>query len=343
MKGDPAGADVESHEARTTADPSGADADTPEANVVVSAEVVTGKARDDSVHRAGALGDIDPADFVPLHEVLSPPPVPYAAIAATCVSVLLLFVIALVGLGSPSRDGDLTEGQVLLEGQDVAAGDTVTADLAEQVVVDVVDLPSEGRDARFVELGLSVAGLPLGASTAGALPPGGEGATDFGVRSLRVITGGELTGDLRFLDANGDVVAHQKFGLDVDQPWYQTAAALGGLTLLLFVIAYAISVAAPLWLGRHRRSAGIALTWLGGIAGLTIQAICWAAGGSEPTLFSVIVVAALGAAAGAAGSWSLFRMRRRHRLLEAGAVKSPLEQAQLDDVPDEKVKAGSSS
>jgi hypothetical protein len=312
-------------------------------SLLVSSEVVTGKARDGSVHRGRDLGDIDPADFVPLHEVLSPPPVPYAAIAATCASVVLLLVIALVGLGTPSRDGDLTEGQVLLEGQDIAAGAAVTADLAEQVVVDIVDLPAEARDARFVELRLSAAGLPLGTSTAGALPPGGEGTTDFGVRTLRVITGGELTGDLRFLDANGDLVDHQEFGLDVDQPWYQTAAALGGLTLLLFVIAYAISVAAPLWLGRHRRSAGIALTWLGGIAGLTIQAIFWAAGGPEPTLLSVIVVAALGAAAGAAGSWSLFRMRRRHRLLEAGAVKSPLEQAQADDAPEDKVKAGSSS
>ena len=344
MRGDAAGADVEAHETRMRGDAAGADVEAPEADVVMSSEVVTGKARDDSVHRAGDLGDIDPADFVPLHEVLSPPAVPYAAIAATCAAVLLFLVISLVGLGSPSRDGDFTEGQVLLEGQDIAAGETVTADLAEQVVVDIVDLPAEAGDARFVELRLSAAGLPLGASTAGVLPPGGEGTTDFGVRSLRVITGGELTSDLRFLDANGDLVDHQEFGLDVDQPWYQTAAALGGLTLLLFVTAYAISVAAPLWLGRRRRSAGIALTWLGGIAGLTIQAIFWALGGPEPTLLSMIVVAALGAASGAAGSWSLFRMRRRHRLLEAGAVKDPLERAQLDDVEtEEKVKAGSSS
>jgi hypothetical protein len=219
----------------------------------------------------------------------------------------------------------------------------VSVDLSEQVVVDVVDLPPEAQNATSIELRLSAGGLALGTSTAGELPPTGEGTTDFGVRSLRVITGGELTGNLRFLDENGDVVEHHEFGLDVDQRWYQTAAALGGLALLLFVVAYSISVATPLWLGRHSRSAGIALTWLGGIAGLIVLAIVWAAGGPEPTLLTMIVVGALGATAGAAGSWSLFRIRRRRRLLEGDASQSRHEQIQPDDAPEEKVKVGSAS
>ena len=276
----------------------------------------------DSLHRGGDLGDIDPADFVPVHEVLSPPPVPVNTIVLAVVSAALLLVIAFIGLGSVRHGGDFAEGQLLLGGQDVAAGETVTADFGEQVVVDIHDLPEEAEAATEVELRLSAGGVSFGTSSSGPMPATGRGTTDFGLRSLRILTGGELTGDLRFLDESGDVVASQDFTVDIQRPWYQTAAALGGLTILLIVLAYAISVATPLWLGRRRRSAGIALTWLGGFAGLAVLALGWSRGGPEPTVLSAVAVALLGAVVGAAGSWSLFRMRRRRRLLDGGEVQS---------------------
>jgi serine/threonine protein kinase len=309
-------------------------------DVAVRPDVVMGRSDHEDVRRGGDLGDLEPADFVPVHEVLSPPPVPYAALAGVLVAAVLLVVVALIGLGSVNRGGDLAEGQVLLNGQDVAADGPVTVDLAEQVDVDIVELPPEVQAADSVELRLSAGGLPLGASTAGQLPPSGPGTTDFGARSLRVITGGELTGDLRFLDASGEVVGHQEFALDVDEPWYQTATAIGGLLLLLFVAVYAISVAAPLWLGRRSRSAGIALTWLGGIAGFTVLMLSWALGGPEPTLFSALTAVVLGAVIGAAGSWALFRMRRRRRLLSGGVLQSRHTQGEPFEP---KVKAGTAS
>ncbi len=297
----------------------------------------------DSVRHGAELGDVDPADFVPVHEVLRPPPVPYAAIASAVLAGLLVLLIAVIGFGSPDHEGDFTDGQVLLNGQDVAAGEPVAVDLAEQVQVEVVALPDDAEGATAVELRLFAAGLPVGTSTAGPLSATGVGPTDFGARSMRVITGGELTGDLRFIDDDGELVGHQEFTVEVDQPWYQTAAALGGLLLLLFVTVYATAVAAPLWLGRRRRSALIALTWLGAIAALTIEAIAWAVGGTEPTILGTVLIAALGAVAGAAGGWSLFRLRRRRRLLNGGVLETRRDRTAGDDTVEPKIGVGSPS
>ena len=299
---DSAAASPESRRARATAAPGRA-----VAAVAVRADV--------SHHERGAdVADIDRADLVAVDDILTPPAVPWAGIVASAALLLALLVVAFLGPGDPGRSVGLDVGQVTVNGQDVAADGPVSINLAEDIRVDVDDLPLEGGDATSVELRLSVLGIPAGTSTQGLLPRAGGGETTIGARSLRVLSNGDFTGELRFLDASGATVVTHQFTVEPDQPWYLTAAAVVGATLLLFVVAYGISALTPLWLGRRSPSAIVGMGVLGGVAALALVLWVWTLGGQEPSWPGSILAMALGAAAFSLGSWCVFRLRRRHRL-----------------------------
>jgi serine/threonine-protein kinase len=259
-----------------------------------------------AAHQEGAaLSGLDVEDLVPLHELLKPPPVPVLALAATAVFGLVLLAVSVFGLGSVTRDNTLAPGQVTLDGEDISSG-TAELDLADRITVAVTELPDGAETADSVEIRLSAAGVPLGASTAGSVDEAEAGGTEIGAKSLRVLSGGTMTGELRFLDDDGGgLVDSQEFALRTDQPWYLTAAAFTGLIILLFVIAFGASVAQLLLLA-------------------------WSAGAGEPTVAAIVVAMGSGALMGGTGSWALYRIRRRARLRDRADIE-PIEELDLRD------------
>ena len=281
---------------------------------------------DVSRHEAGVdVADVERGDLVAVRDLLTPPPIPWAGIVASVALFLLLVLVAFLGPGNPGHSQDLEPGQVTVNGQDVAVEGPVSVNLAEDIEITIDDLPQRGDDAEAVELRLSVLGIPAGTSTQGLLPPSGEGGTIVGARSLRVISNGDLTGELRFLDDSGSPVITHQFTIEPDQPWFLTAAAVVGATLALFVVAYGISLLTPLWLGRRQRSAFVGMGVLGGVVAVALLLWVWTVGGQEPSWLGAILAVILGAAAFATASWCVLRVRRRHRLLALHTDREPAE------------------
>jgi len=259
------------------------------------------------------LVDAAPDDLVGVADLLEPPEVPWVAMVATLVLVAALALIGLNGIGEPDRTGDgLAPDQIQVGGTEVAAGDPVEVDLAENIPILVSDPPGSTAGA---EVALSAMGVPLGTSSQAEVKKGPEGIlTAVPASSLRAVPSGVVTADLRLLDEGGSVVANREFALDPDRPPYLSVGGIVAIVLALAVLAYGSSSTTLLRKGRRDRSAYPKMALVGAIAGPTVTLFGWSFGQAELTLATMVVTTVLGVAAGVVGAWCLGRLGRRRRL-----------------------------
>lgn len=257
------------------------------------------------------LYHLELADMIGVEDVLDPPKPPWPALLTTALLFAATVVVALVGLASPSRSGDLKAGQVELAGVDITSGDRIDVDLSHEVTVHVVD-PALAAAADAVELQLSYLGIPI--TTVDAPLNAGEAAVDPGIGQRTI--GGAATAAVVLKSGEDDVV-EQEVGIDASQTWYLTAPFVLAMLILLLAFANIESSLKPLRSG-HRRFLSYVGTFVSGaLGGVGLVVLAGALGFSEPTVVTAIVVAALGALSGVAAARARIGVARRHRVRKA--------------------------
>jgi hypothetical protein len=251
------------------------------------------------------------ADLVGVEDVLDPPKPPWPALLVTGLLAAAALLVGLIGLGEPSRDAGLDQGQVELAGIDVATGDRVELDLAEDVAVGIID-PSLAATVDAVELELSYLGLPVSSATAPVR--GGQAALDPGIAQRTIA--GKATATLR-LESGTQVVAEHDFAVDATQTWYLTLPFVAAVLLLLLAYANLESSLKPLRSGHPRVLSYVGAFFSGAIAGVGLVLLSGALGLAEPTVLGAAVTTALGALAGVAAARARIGVARRRRVRRA--------------------------
>ncbi|MGQ0616897.1 MAG: serine/threonine-protein kinase [Acidimicrobiia bacterium] len=280
--------------------------------------------------RPAPRSEIDFDELVPVGEVIDEPPSPAPLALAAVLALFVAVLVGSVGIGAPDRGGDLAVGAATVGGADPADGHAVSLDLAEPIEVRLSRRPPGALAATEVQLGFSVAGIPLVDSDVQSLSggPGAAGASlDAGAN--RFLAPGKVTAELRLL-AGGAVVGRHRFAVDPAQPALLTVPGGTAVVLALFVLAYAESFLKPLRRGRHRRSAYVGMAGVGAAAGLVAVLVGWLLGAPEPAAVTVVSCLA-GALAGLAAAAAAARSGRRRR---------PSAAAQGQDGPDGAAASG---
>jgi hypothetical protein len=257
------------------------------------------------------LNRINRGDLVDVEDLIHPPPPPTRAIVATSVLAFLALLIAVIGLGQPGRSGSLHRGEVLLAGSDIATGSRVDANLGHDVGITVRD-PELAARADEAVLKLSTLGIPLGDASAPLI----QGRADIDPRTMRLLAAGKVTGEVE-LRNHGRTVARQEFPFRATNPWYLTALGIGALLVLLIAFANLESSLKPLLRGRSRRLSLVGAAVWGAVAGVGVAVLSAAFSLAELTIVTLIVVGALGAAAGVASCYAALGIGRRRRLRRA--------------------------
>lgn len=273
-------------------------------------------------HTVGALApEDDGLDLVALHEMARPPARMPALVAGGLAALTLL--VALIGIGSPPRSGNLPKDAVTVAGHDPAAAGTISVDLAQSIPM-VVTLASGANASDRVRLTLSAGGFELGSGQS-AIVPGDSGqlAADVNVSASRYLVAGRATADIAVM-SDGQVLRHRSFTLRSKRASLLTVPAMASLALLLFVLGYCESLSRTL---RHRRglvgpTAG--LIGLGAAAGLAFVGVAWPLVGTEPLVPTIVVCMILGGGAGFAAAVASARSRpRRRRAPEVSRGRAP--------------------
>ncbi|WP_433665605.1 hypothetical protein ACQPW1_12445 [Nocardia sp. CA-128927] len=255
---------------------------------------------------AGArLVEIDRRDLVPIQEVVSfeSPRVPFAVAAVLAVAAV---VLAVLGLGEPSIDGDLTAGTVTLGGVDPATT-PVQIDLTKPIPLRV-----NGIDADAASLKVTVLGVPLGGETV-PFVPGDQGAT-LPAPVNRYVMAGTLTGELVLL-RNGSEIATERVEFRTIQPPTTTATTAAVVLLALFSLAYLESNMRRLRRGRGGFANTIGLAMSAALLAAALVGAAWILLGHPPTVITTAGSAALAFAAGLSASLGARRIGKRHRYL----------------------------
>jgi serine/threonine protein kinase len=258
-----------------------------------------------------AAGD---AELVPVRQVIELPRRPYPQLAATAVLLLCTVAVAFIGLSSPEPARAIGSGMLTVAGMDATGNSTVRLDLAEPVAIQLRELPPQAAGATRVQLGTSVAGVALPASTAEPLAASDQGLVAMvEADSLRFLIAGEATGEVRLL-AGDEVVLGHEFVLDSEQPAFLTVPGVVVVGLLLFLLAYVESLLRPLRRGRRRVTGLVGMGILGAGVGLVLVPFAWLLGGAEPTMTTAVVSMLLGTGAAISAALAAIRVGRRARI-----------------------------
>lgn len=267
-------------------------------------------------HVVGGVGQdirID-AELVPVRDVIELPSPPYPHVIATIVLLFLALAVGFLGISKPTRTRAVDPGAVTVAGIDPAQDGALKLDLAKPVEIRVRDLPAAAANATGAQLGLSVAGIPLPASTAEPLS-----ATDNGLVAMvdannaRYLVAGKATAQLRLLAGNQVVLRHD-FVATSGQSSFLSIPGVLVVALLLFLLAYVESVLRPLRRGRRRVTGIVGMALLGAGLGLTIVPFAWLLGGGEPTVATAVVTMAIGGAAAISAGLAAVRVGTRARI-----------------------------
>ena len=257
------------------------------------------------------LGELELADLIGVQDVLDPPRNPWRALVLTALLFGAVLVIAMVGIGTPDRTGNLAVGQVQLEDVDVASGERITVDLSTDVLVRVLD-EDLASAADEVEIEFSYLGQSVG-STSGPLRDG-EALIEPGLTQRTV--GGAATAAVR-LKSRDDVIAAQEVPVDAQQAPYLTAPFVLGALLLLLAYADLETSMKPLRSGHARlRSAIGAAIWTP-VAAIGLLMIASSLGSAEPTAEALVAASVLAALGGQAAIRSRIGVARRRRVRTA--------------------------
>ena len=264
--------------------------------------------------RAAALDDVSEgaADLVPLKEVLTPPPSPARYFVAAAVLVVVAFVVALVGVGTPSSGGTLSAGEVTVAGTDVVSGGTVTVNLSKPVPV-VVSASAPAAD--HVALSSTVLGQQVSSATA-PLVPSGAGRTALVDLGGRYLVGGSFTGKVTLWQG---LVSGKDATFNAHTSQSGVLSVPGGVTLLLllFTLGYAESLLRSLRRGKSTKTGPLGLALVGAVFGVALVGVGWVLFRQVPTVTSLVLCAVLGAGAGVAlafGGIGVGRQRRFRRI-----------------------------
>ena len=242
------------------------------------------------------LSDLMPLRRAPVSVPEFPSRVAWAAVLVAVVAV----VLGLLGVGSSSPTPVLGPGTVTVAGHDPAVGGRVPINLNHQVSINVRSLPRNDGTPDSAQLVLSLGGVSVVRSTTVPLVRGATGLrTTLDASSGRYVVGGKLAGSLRLSGPHGTV--NDDFGVQASRSPFSTFGGIGGIVLLLFVVAYAESLLRSLRRGRrrdNRTATVVGLVVVGAIGGSTATLWGWMLGIAGPTLVSFVVAAALGAVAG---------------------------------------------
>ncbi len=265
-------------------------------------------------HVVGGMGAVDivDAELVPVRQVIELPAPPYALGATALVLFLVAITIALIGVGKPSlKKGGLAPGVATVAGVDPTKSGTIQLDLSQPVAVQLTSLPA---GVTGVQLGFSVAGIPLPASSTESLTHTGTTfQASVSASTDRYLLGGTATGDVKLVGANG-TVSDQEFLTQSKQTGFLTLPGVLVIGLVLFFLAYMESLLRPLRRGRRGLSGVIGMAILGAGLGADIAGLMWLLGSPEPTIATVIVCAICGGGAAVAASLAAVRIARRARI-----------------------------
>jgi serine/threonine-protein kinase len=284
------------------------------------------RVRATAVHRAGVrIDELSPEDLVRVDDLIKPPKPPRVSLATASLLLALLVVLSVLGIGTAEpAPSALRPGTVRVGGVDITSGRRVVANLAHDVPVLVRRLPAGARDAVYVRLGFSALGLQLPPSRSAVLAParGGGMRAAVDAQRVRVLVSGQVTGQVRFLDARKRELRSDEFRFQADRPAILTANGLVGLLVLAFVVTYGWSLSLPLRRGRRRTSAYVGMAILGGVAGAAVVDVVWSLGGPQPTWGTLLVGITLGLGAFVAVARAILVIGRRRRLVRARERKA---------------------
>jgi serine/threonine-protein kinase len=268
-------------------------------------------------HLGGGVGldaDVGQAELVPVRQVIELPSPPYPHVAATVVLLFLALAVGFLGVSRPTRARTISQGMVTVAGADLTQGGAVELDLSKPVEIRVRELPAAAANATHAQLGLSVAGIPLPASTTEALTRTDQGLVAMvDANNARYLVAGKATGELRLL-TDDEVVLSHGFVATSTQSAFLTIPGVLVVALLLFLLAYVESVLRPLRRGRRRVTGIVGMALLGAGLGLAIVPFAWLLGGGEPTLSTATLCAAIGGAAAISAALAAVRVGKRARI-----------------------------
>lgn len=263
------------------------------------------------------LADVSRNDVVPVPEVVKFPS-PRVPVAVAVVLALSAIVVALIGLGAPTRGGDLQPGMVTVAGVDPTSGDEVRADWSKPIPVTVA-----GVEAGTASLALDVAGVAVGRHEAPS-KPSDQGAVAAVPAPFNPYVVAGRTPAVLTVRSDGTPPATYRFGMTSVQPATTTALSAGLVVLALFGVAYTESYLRALRRGRGKFSASIGLPLSATVLAVAIVGAAWVLMGREPTVATLIGSAALAATAGIAATIGAMRVGRSHNFRRSRRV---LEQA----------------
>jgi serine/threonine-protein kinase len=222
---------------------------------------------------------------------------------------LAAIVLALIGLGSPPRGGDLQPGMVTIAGIDPVTAEDVEIDMTNPIDVTVAGVPGDA-----VALAENVLGGTIGNNDAPLISDEGRLTAELEPPNPYIVAG-RMTGELRISDGS-DTTASFRFGMRSTQSAATTAFAGGVLFLALFAIAYIESFTRTLRRGRNQISARVGLPIAAGALAVAMVGAIWIVVGREPTAATLVSCALIGAAAGASATIAAVRhgvMNNRNR------------------------------
>jgi hypothetical protein len=238
-------------------------------------------------------------------------------------------LIAGVGLGEPPRSGDIPAGYITIAGVDPAAVRVVRLDMSRPIPI-AGRLPAQAAHADSVKLTFKAADVELGSGAVG-IAPGSDGtfSATFRTSGGRYLLTGKAATQLEFLQ--GDATrAHRNFIVRSDQWGLATIPAIASIVSLWALLSRVRWLLRSMRRGRRRRTGPIRLAGLGALGGGVFVGLAWLVFARPPLLSTVIVCAALGAAAGACaaiGALNAGDRARRARLLESGKSHEMVGQA----------------
>lgn len=256
------------------------------------------------------LADVDRGDVAPVQEIVKfrSPRVPALISAALG---LIAVLMALIGLGTPPRGGDLQPGTVTVAGVDPTATGDIEIDMSKPVPVAV-----SGLAADRVQLSWSVFGAQVGQQEA-SLVPGPRGlAADVSVPVNPYVVAGQMTWQLTVMSPDQGPRTYL-FGVRSTQSALTTALAVAVVVLTLFAAAYVESFVRSLRRGRSRFSGSFGLPLAAVGIGIAVVGAAWVLIGREPTVATVVATALTAAAAGLAATVGAMRVGYKYRYRRA--------------------------
>lgn len=250
----------------------------------------------------GTATSIPPDRQLPLRTLTVLPRSPARPFAVAAAAVLVTLLVALLGLGSPSREGGVV----------VVGVEPRSIDFAQPVTLEAEAPP--GRLAAVVTIGrLDVARVVADSSAAGA----GRRRATFDLSHVRYLVAGRSTLTVTTADRAIDARVGS-IEIDSSRSGWLSAPAIGSLIVGLTALAYGESMLAPARRGRVRihHLAGLAVA--AAVLGVALYSIGWVIGAPEPRTTGAVVcaIAMAVAAVGYAVGRSRFTRRRQARRAE---------------------------